>query len=112
MKAIQTLQEGILQTRLDRAMRDRPRTENSGRYTVGQAVDVYRKPPRKDLRGWRGPASLISLDGQGMATVRWQGTLSDDPLNLVRPHVHLVGCVSSAPFFKKSIYLQNKLSLE
>jgi hypothetical protein len=112
IRAAQAIQEAILQNRLSRALSDRPRTEDSANFKVGQAVDVYRKPPRKDLHGWRGPAVIISLDGEGSATVRWQGTLSDVPIHLLRPHVHIIGFAKTCKHYKHEVFMQTRVALE
>ena len=41
----------------------------------GDAVDIYRDPPNKDITGWRGPCKIVSLDrlDEGVIEVRWQG---------------------------------------
>ena len=90
LRAVQVLQESILQARLTRALTSRPRTSDVSSYTIGQQVDVYRRPTRKDLHGWRGPAVLVSLSGEGGAVVRWQGVFLDVPIHNVRPHLPLV----------------------
>ena len=54
----------------------------------GTAVDVYRKPDRKDEDGWRGPAELLSLERKAAsAIVRHQGQLLIIPLVNLRRHV-------------------------
>ena len=52
-------------------------------------VDIFGQPGRKDLTGWRGPGTILSLQGDGIAVVRWQGTSLDVALRHLRPHVHL-----------------------
>ena len=39
------------------------------------------------MQGWRGPAVVLGLMGEGYITLRWQSTCYDVPVNLVRPHV-------------------------
>ena len=89
-RAIQSFQEALLQGRLQRAKLGRARTENNQAFQVGQLVDIFRKPPKKDLVGWRGPAVIVSLSGEGLVTVRWQGTYLDMPVRQVRPHLPLI----------------------
>ena len=40
----------------------------------GDLVEFYRDPPNKDISGWRGPGTVVSLDraDEGIVEVRWQ----------------------------------------
>ena len=89
-RSIQAFQESLLQQRLIRAKAGRSRTEVTQGYRIGQLVDIYRRPLKKDLVGWRGPCPIIALTGEGLITVRWQGQYLDIPVRQVRPHIPLI----------------------
>ena len=86
IRATQVLQECILQDRLNRSTGSRHRTETTSSYSIGMEVDVFKRTTRKDLSGWRGPAIITSISGEGTVCVKWQGTYQDFPPHLVRPH--------------------------
>ena len=90
IRATQILQEQILQDRLQRTNRARPRTENIMLYNIGTEVDVYKRTTRKDLSGWRGPATVVSVTGEGLITVRWQGQYMEVAPHMCRPHQALM----------------------
>ena len=62
---------------------------------IGQEVDLYLVPAKKDLVGWRGPGRLIEILPEGRVTVRWQSHTYDLPLNKIRPHMPPTGHVAS-----------------
>ena len=100
VRATQALQEAILQSRVNRTSRARPRTENAMIYSVGTEIDIYKRTTRKDLSGWRGPAVVVAVSGEGMVTVRWQGQYMDVLPHMCRPHQALM---------LRRIYLTNDL---
>ena len=112
LRAVQVLQEAILQARLTRASASRPRTSDVAAYSLGQSVDVYRRPARKDLHGWCGPAVLISLSGEGGAVVKWQGVFLDVPIHNIRPHLPLLAFVRAAPEFRREAFVATRSILE
>jgi len=95
-RAIQAFQEGIHQARLLRAQHGRPRTELQQLYKVGSIVDIFRRPVRKDLTGWRGPCTIVDMSGDGTVTVKWQGQYLEMPIRLVRPHVNSLPIIDTA----------------
>ena len=66
-RSIQTFQESLLHARIVRAKHGRTRTEVTQDYTIGQSVDSFRKPLKKDLIGWRGPCSIIHVGQDAMS---------------------------------------------
>ena len=56
-------------------------------YKPGQSVDFWKRSERKQLEGWRGPATILQLLGEGFASVRWQSQIIDVPINQIRPHI-------------------------
>ena len=74
--ALQSIIETIAKARMVRA--DATKTRVSGEILgleVGQLVELYRQPAQKDLVGWRGPASIVSIADlkDGYVDVKWKG---------------------------------------
>ena len=65
---------------------------------MGQEVDVWREPSRKDLSGWRGPCRISEPTGDGQVTVAWQGSTLTAPVSRVQPHIPLIGFVTHCMF--------------
>ena len=86
-KSIAAFQQAIIDERIERNLHARSRTDNQMSYKLGQSVDFYKKSERKQLEGWRGPAVILQLLGEGSATIRWQTQVYDIPVNLIRPHI-------------------------
>ena len=89
MRSIQAFQGALLRYRLEQSQSRLSRSDKTENYIVGAVIDIYIKPARKDVEGWRGPAILIAFVGEGLVTVRWQSTLRDLPMRYIRPHVTL-----------------------
>ena len=53
---------------------------------IGSQIEVYVKPGRKDVIGWRRNCTVISMDSEGNVDYRWQGhprTLLEVPLKIL-----------------------------
>eukprot|EP00959_Pyramimonas_sp_CCMP1952_P310054 6488549-Pyramimonas_sp.AAC.1 len=63
----------IVEDRIARANRTRAQQHGpQNQLKVGDSVDIYRAPERKDQSGWRGPAELVKIS-EGTAIVVWNG---------------------------------------
>jgi hypothetical protein len=89
LRSCAAFQRALIQYRVQRASTARPRKELQSSYSVGDTVDIYRRPKQKDLTGWRGPATVLALLGEGLITVRWQSTVYDVPVHHIRPHINI-----------------------
>ena len=97
LRSCSAFQQALLQYRVQRASTARPRKEFQASYSVGDVVDVFRKPKAKDLSGWRGPATVLALVGEGLITIRWQSTVFDAPIHHIRPHINISETKSLPP---------------
>eukprot|EP00974_Lingulodinium_polyedra_P000275 25781-Lingulodinium_polyedra.AAC.1 len=70
--AVQSMVDLTARQRIERAARAKTRraTESLELMPGGQ-VEFHRPPVSKDDSGWRGPASVVSIDS-GTVTIRWQ----------------------------------------
>ena len=69
---VQSMVDLTAKQRIERAMRAKTRgTVESEMFENGDLVEFHRPPMSKDDSGWRGPATVVSVDG-GTVTVRWQ----------------------------------------
>jgi len=89
MRAVASFQGSLLQHRLARATVARPRSSQDEALKPNMLVDFYRIG-NKELSGWRGPATLLTLLGNGLCSVRWQSTTLDVPTHHVRQHLTLL----------------------
>ena len=89
LRSTAAFQQALLQYRTQKASTARPRKEAQSSYSIGDSVDVFRRPKSKDLTGWRGPATVLALLGEGLVTVRWQSTVYDVPVHHLRPHINI-----------------------
>ena len=89
MRAIASFQGSLLQHRLHRATVARPRSAQDEALRPNMLIDFYRHG-NKELTGWRGPATLLALLGNGLCSVRWQSTTLDIPTNHIRQHLTLI----------------------
>ena len=87
LHSIQAFQQALLKYRITKATTARPRKSNQTMYKIGDVVDIYRRPKHRDLQGWRGPATVIQLLGEGLLCVRWQSMTLDVPVHMIRPHI-------------------------
>ena len=60
--------------------------DGSCKFECGDSVDCYRVPTDKDLKGWRGPATVVHIE-KGKIYCKWQGQVSAYPADQVRFHV-------------------------
>ena len=86
-KAITAFQQALIDERIERLSSSRNRTNNQSTYIPGMWVDFYRKTSTKQLEGWRGPAVVLALLGEGYVTIRWQSHTLDVPVPQLRPHL-------------------------
>ena len=86
-KAIACFHEALIDERIQRNLSGRSRTAVAQNYIPGMSVDFYRKSERKQLEGWRGPATILALTVEGYVTLRWQSHNLDIPVNHIRPHL-------------------------
>jgi hypothetical protein len=85
-RAIAVFHQAMLHQGMTKAVKGRTRTNQQALFKPGDWVDIFRKPTNKNLMGWRGPAVVIALLGEGHVTCRWQSVFFDMPINLIRPH--------------------------
>ena len=64
----------------------------------GDQVEFYRDPPSKDVTGWRGPATVVSLDraDEGIVEVRWQSRLLQCQARDVRRYIAYIVFLASS----------------
>lgn len=86
-KAIAHFHQSLLACGLNRLQVSRPRKDQQQAFSIGQWVDIYRRPTSKNQTGWRGPCIVISYLGEGFLTIRWQSVYFDIPIHHCRPHV-------------------------
>ena len=94
-KAIAAFHAAMMEERMERNLSGRSRTAIQQKYVAGMTVDFYRKSEKKQLEGWRGPATILSLLGEGYVTLRWQSHSLDIPVNHIRPHIHVKPVVAA-----------------
>ena len=86
--AKQAIIQGVIQDRMAQAVAMKQHAHKPELLMPGTAVDIWRKPDRKDEPGWRGPAELISLRrSAGSAIVEHQGKPLIIPLHQLRRHI-------------------------
>ena len=81
--------EATAQQRIERADRhkSRPALERF-QYKPQALLDIWFEPTNKDSRGWRGPATVLSVQpDEGNITVRVQGRTIDRTTAEVREHI-------------------------
>ena len=73
--AVECMVGGAAGSRMELAARHNTRPAGELKDLIpGDSVDLYRKPPNKELTGWRGPGTVVACDNNsGTATIRWQG---------------------------------------
>jgi hypothetical protein len=106
-RSIAAFHLSLLRFRLERSLKSRPRTDLQQLYTIGQNVDIFLKAAKKDVEGWRGPGVIIGFLGEGRVTVRWQSSIRDLPMNLIRPHINILNTTAL-----KQIKADNKPPVE
>lgn len=89
LKSKQNVLRTIVEERIAVANHTRPQKLNTQEVKVGEAVDLYRTPDRKDQEGWRGPCDLLDLNKSG-AIVVWNGYPYIVPLRHIRKHLPLI----------------------
>ena len=95
-KAIASFHAAVIEERVERTLAGRSRNNAiQQKYTPGMHVDFFRKSEKKQLEGWRGPATILSLLGEGYVTLRWQSHSLDIPVNHIRPHIHVAPIVAA-----------------
>ncbi|CAK0791575.1 unnamed protein product, partial [Prorocentrum cordatum] len=84
----------IVEERLAIANKSRPQKLDTERIKVGDKVDLYRTPSKKDQEGWRGPCDLLHMKSTG-AIVVWNGYPYIVPLRHIRIHQRLAAWTNS-----------------
>ena len=70
--AVQTIVDLTAKQRVERAARAKARkASESMQLESGDLVDFHRPPTTKDDSGWRGPATVVNIDGNSVC-IRWQ----------------------------------------
>ena len=59
LAAKRNIMQSIVELRLSRATTSRPEQGDVLALKLGDQVDIFRSPDRKDLSGWRGPCELV-----------------------------------------------------
>ena len=78
----------LSEVRVARASATRVQTNKA--FSVGDLVDMFRRPLLKDAPGWRGPGVLLDIcESTGTAIVKWQGKPWLVNKRFIRPHVGL-----------------------
>ena len=88
--AVASMVESTAQTRMQIA--ERSKTRRSAEHLElrpGDQIDVYRDPGRKDLSGWRGPATVINVD-EGTVNLKWGNRTMTARIQDVRRHIMFV----------------------
>ena len=91
--ALSSMIEATAQARMRMAENSNTRLagELSG-LVEGDQVDVYRRPGKKDLSGWRGPAEILSMRRvpEGIIDLRWGGRTMTARVQDVRKHFLMI----------------------
>ncbi|CAK0846103.1 unnamed protein product [Prorocentrum cordatum] len=90
----QNVLKTIVEERLAIANKSRPQKLDIERIKVGDKVDLYRTPSKKDQEGWRGPCDLLHMKSTG-AIVVWNGYPYIVPLRHIRIHQRLEAWTNS-----------------
>ena len=95
--ALEMMVSGVARDRISRALNTV--TRPAGQLMdlkEGDEVDIYRKPPIKEMTGWRGPGRVVANNAAaGQATVQWQGRSLIVHYPHLRRHVYLNAIASS-----------------
>ena len=86
-RSIGAFHQALLRFRMERSLQARARTDHAESYAIGEHVDIFLRPSRKDQEGWRGPGVIVDFVGEGQCSVRWQSVVRDIPFHHVRPHI-------------------------
>ncbi len=72
------------------ARRDPHRTAENLNLQIGEQLDFYRPPSKKDVSGWSGPAIVVdvSKSSRGVVTVTYQNQVMEAMVQDVRRHFH------------------------
>ena len=88
--AVSSIVQATAQSRMQIA--ERTKTRLSAEHLdlrSGDLIDVFRDPSRKDLSGWRGPATVINVD-EGTVNLKWGNRTMTARIQDTRRHVLLV----------------------
>ena len=94
MLAKRAVEQAIYESRLAIAMRGKKPETDRTKIQVGQQIEVFVKPDKKDVSGWRRPCTVISIDTAGNIEYRWQGVIRKTPTHLTRPMAQDLGIFS------------------
>ena len=71
MLAKQAVLQGVVQDRLAQAEHIHQQKHDTSLLMPGSVIDIWRKPTKKGVDGWKGPADLVSLERKaGSAIVK------------------------------------------
>ena len=82
MLAKRAVEQAIYESRLAIAMRGKKPETDRTKIQVGQQIEVFVKPDKKDVSGWRRPCTVISIDTACNIEYRWQGVIRKTPTHL------------------------------
>ena len=88
--AVASMVESTAQTRMRLA--ENTKTRRAAEHmdlNPGDQIDVYRDPGRKDLSGWRGPATVLNAE-EGTVNLRWGNRTMTARIQDVRKHIMFV----------------------
>ena len=100
--AVTAMAAATAQARITRAETSQQRVDgNTQGLQVGDAVDIYRRPASKDLAGWRGPCTIVSVLNidQGFYDVKWQGRVMTSTVADTRRHVYFQAFYNNGMLF-------------
>ena len=76
--------------RLEKMVKQRPRTDNENRFEVGDQIDFHVDSLQKGLSGWKGPVEIEKIK-DGMVSFKWQGDQREVQIRKIKLHVPLLG---------------------
>ena len=85
MVAQRAIHQAIFESRISVAARGKGSEVNREDIEIGNQIEVYVKPNKKDVIGWRRNCTVISIDSEGKVDYRWQGRIFKAPAHLTRP---------------------------
>jgi hypothetical protein len=93
--AVAAMVDATARQRIERAMKARTRrTTDSLQLKKDDLVEFHRPPLSKDDSGWRGPASVVDVEG-GTVTIKWQGRFMQNRVQDVRRALVLLAMLTN-----------------
>ena len=96
--ALEAIVSATAQARIRRAEEGKTRVSAQALdLRVGELVEIWRQPAQKDLTGWRGPCTVVSVHDvdSGHIDVKWQGRVMSARIPDVRRSVLFLGLTDS-----------------